>query len=91
MRDPLCQILPLDEFLHGGHKPRRSPRDRGCAQFWAISRSERPHPACESRQAIGVAGESVQAGLQRDVPISFVSRARQTYPMPPSPIRAVIS
>ena len=58
--------------------------DRGDVRV--VERREQLGLALEARQALGIAGEAVGEDLDRDVALERVSVARQTSPMPPSPI-----
>jgi hypothetical protein len=71
MRDPLCQVLPVDEFHHEGTNAAGLLETVNMRNIGVVKRSERLRFARESRQAIGVAGESVRQDLQRDIPIEF--------------------
>ena len=56
-----------------------------------IQRGERLRLTLEACQPIGIVGNDVGQHLDRDLPPRFVSVARYTSPIPPTPIWAVIS
>ena len=90
-RDPLRQILALDQFHHERAYAARIFQAVDMRDVRMIEGRERLRFAREPGQAIGIAGEGVRKDLQRDVAIQLRVVARYTSPMPPAPRAESIS
>jgi hypothetical protein len=70
-RDPLRQVLTLDQFHHERAYAARIFQAVDMRDVRMIEGRERLRFACEAGQAIGIAGEGVRQDLQRDVAIQL--------------------
>ena len=81
----------LDQFHHeGGRAPALFEAVDG-GDVWLVQRAEDLGFTLEAREPIGIVSERLGQRLDGDVPSSFVSRARYTCPIPPSPTLAITS
>ena len=68
-REPLREILSLDELHHEGAHATGFLETVDVRDIGVVQRREGMGFACEARQPIGIAGEGVRKDLQRDVAI----------------------
>ena len=90
-RNALRQIVALDEFHHERRDARALFEAVDGGDVRMIQRGEDFGFAMEPCEPIVVSGERWRQDLDGDLRFSFVSVARYTSPMPPTPISAVIS